>query len=124
MTAPDWVKLLNLCGGAFLFFSSLRAQRWTRQQADAQARVADSKRKAAKKHEVAARTERRSSEDAGKYVSQEALDEQLAVVISGPYFDTRAFFYLCIGFFVSTVAAAWDFISSGALSRTFLALVG
>ena len=124
MTAPDWVKLLNLCGGAFLFFSSLRAQRWTKQQADAQARVAERIRKAAEKRQGAAKAEIEPSEDAGKYVSQKALDEQLSVVISGPYFDTRAFFYLCIGFFVSTVAAGWDFVSSGALSRMYLAIVG
>lgn len=123
MTATDCVKLLNLCGAAFLFFSSLRAQRWTKQQADALSQVAENIRIAVEKRSGNG-SANATKTGSTKYVSQEALDQHLAAVISAPYFDTRAFFYLCIGFLVSTIAAGWDFLSSGALSRTYHALFG
>jgi hypothetical protein len=112
MTADHWehwVRLLNLLGSIVLFLGSYRGQKWLKTQA----KVLDQA------------TRRRTSAKADNSANPSAIDRgdefdrAVAAFAIQPYFDRKAYIYLCVGFGVTTVASVIDILSHRSIQILF-----
>ena len=112
MIPGDWVRLLNLLGSVVLFWASWRGQVWAKTQATAEERAVASRPAAAEKDPDQPRSDRENAQE---------FDRVARDTASRPYFDRQAYLLLCIGFAITTVAAALDLYFAGTVGRLMAA---
>ena len=106
-----WVRLLNLLGSAVLFLGSYRGQKWLKTQADILDQA--TRRRLAGK----ANANNSSAVDRG-----DEFDRAVEAFAIQPYFDRKAYVYLCVGFGVTTVASVIDILSHRSIQILFAAI--
>lgn len=109
----QWVRLLNLFGSVVLFLGSYRGQAWLKTQA----KILDQA------------TKRRIS---GKVIDKvhetlvvdrsDDFDRAVEAFAVQPYFDRRAYVYLCVGFAITTLASITDIVSHRSIQLLYRCL--
>jgi hypothetical protein len=118
VNSEDIVRIANLIGSIVLFFGALRAQFWTKKQAEAQeeaALVAPATPGAQPVPEPAALE---SAPVRGPVLAAEGqFEADAAKIASRPYFDRPAYWLFCIGFGITTLSSAIDLYSHHTFSH-------
>ena len=98
----QWVRVLNLLGSIVLFLGSYRGQAWLKTQA----KILDHATKRRISGKVVDKVHEQPLVD-----RSDDFDRAVEAFAIQPYFDRRAYVYLCVGFAITTFASIIDIVS-------------